>query len=54
MLFLAEHYYTKKDDGQIVHNIDLLNIQDGDGFISLSILYYSKGMPAYLLTYLST
>ncbi len=38
----------------MVNNTDLLNVQDGDGSIGPGILYYCKGMSAYLLTNLST
>ncbi len=54
ILFPTEYCRTKKDDGQIVNDTDLLNIQDGDGSIGPDILYYCKGMPACLLTNSST
>ncbi len=42
---------TKKDGGQIVDDTDLVIIQNGEETcIGLGILYYCKGMSAYLLT----
>ncbi len=50
ILFPAEHLCTKKDGNQIVDNIDLLTVQDGEETcIGPGILYYCKGMLACLL-----
>ena len=51
ILFPIEHSHIKKNSGQIVEDIDLLTIQDGEGIcIGPGIMYYCKEMPACLLT----
>lgn len=50
ILFSAKHCYIKKDNGQIVINIDWLNTQEGNRSINSNILYYCKKIPVYLLT----
>ncbi len=55
IFFPAEHSHTKKNGGQIVDDTDLLTVQDGERTcIGPGILYYCKGMPAYLLTNMNT
>ncbi len=55
IFFPAEHSRTKKDSGQTVDDTNLLTVQDGEKTcIGPGILYYYKGIPAYLLTNMNT
>ncbi len=55
IFLLVEHLRTKKGSGQIFDDTDLLTVQDGEGTcIGQGILYYCKGMPAYILTKMNT